>query len=284
MKRFFCILKVSRQHIGDLLHSVRAKGDNMKKITKLITSALLCVSLTLSGCSDNGNKNSIPRRDKFTLTKSTNAGNSGDVKLQPGDTYAVISVRDFGDIKVKLYPDLVPYEVYNFVELAKRGDYNGRVFHRLVDDFMIQGGSTDGSGGKGDSFDGGQFQTNINTSLRHYYGVFCYADSGAGEIADGFYIVNNKKPQNDLDTIYDYLYQSKLSEAMSYINYLNSIDSSNPNYNMLQKVAVYDNNAAVSAQAMKETLTDAVRTSYAERGGVPSIDGSYTVFGRKNCQ
>ena len=59
---------------------------------------------------------------------------------------ATIKVRDFGTIKVELYPNLAPNTVANFITLSNRGFYNELTFHRIVKDFMIQGGDKNGTG------------------------------------------------------------------------------------------------------------------------------------------
>ncbi len=266
----------------------------MKKSVSRLCAAALAAVLMLAGCS-NSNANSgnstntasdtaapakPARTTSFTLKESTEAGNSGNVTIQSGDTYAVISVKDFGDIKIKLYPDLAPYAVYNFTELVKRGDYNGRNFHRLIENFMIQGGSGNGIGYGGDSFEGGTFCNEINTSLRHYYGAFCYASTSMGDITDGFYIVNSKKAQNDLDTSYESSFANYTYTSQYYKAYLESITEQDPNYGIVTSIVNYNNKAAEAAKAMESSLTDAVKTTYSEKGGVPSLDGAYTVFGQ----
>ena len=217
------------------------------------------------------------------VTSSTDAGNSGDVKLESGDTYAVISIKDYGDIKVKLYPELAPYSVYNFVELAKAGTYNGRNFHRILEDFMAQGGSANGEGSGGDSFEGGSFRSEINTSLRHYYGAFCYA-SAAGDISDQFYIVNNKKPQTDIESTYVQYSNYYYGQAQQYAEAVKSLDTSSPDYAMAYSYykIQFDFNmkGAEGEAAMYETVTDDVKKTYEEKGGVPFLDGAYTVFGQ----
>mgnify|MGYP001853617390 FL=1 len=59
---------------------------------------------------------------------------------------ATMEVENFGTIKIKLYPDMAPNTVANFICLANRGFYNGKVFHRTIPDFMIQGGDKNGDG------------------------------------------------------------------------------------------------------------------------------------------
>lgn len=59
---------------------------------------------------------------------------------------ATMEVENFGTIKIELYPDLAPETVANFITLANRGFYDGLTFHRIVKDFMIQGGDKEGTG------------------------------------------------------------------------------------------------------------------------------------------
>ncbi len=266
----------------------------MKRKLSSAFAALLCTALLLSGCSDNQNGNNsntdvttapaassgITRPVQFTFNQSTDAGNSGNVTIEPGDTYAVISIRDYGDIKIKLYPDLAPYAVYSFTEIAKKGDYNGRVFHRIVENFMIQGGSPKGDGAGGNCIDGGSFKNEINTSLRHYYGALCYASNGIGELSDGFYIVNNKNPHEDIKSEYVNTNKSYYQNALMAYSYITSNGDTDANYPLYASLYEYYAGVVEATNAMYESITDAVTDTYKEKGGVPSIDGCYTVFGQ----
>ena len=68
------------------------------------------------------------------------------VTIQVKNPVAMMEVENFGSIKIELYPELAPETVANFVTLANRGFYNGLTFHRIVKDFMIQGGDKEGTG------------------------------------------------------------------------------------------------------------------------------------------
>ena len=59
---------------------------------------------------------------------------------------ATMEIENFGTVKIELYPDLAPETVANFITLANRGFYDGLTFHRVVKDFMIQGGDPEGTG------------------------------------------------------------------------------------------------------------------------------------------
>ena len=68
-----------------------------------------------------------------------------------GETIAIITVKDFGDIKLKFYKEEAPKAVENFLTHAKEGYYNGQIFHRVINEFMIQGGDPTGTGTGGES-------------------------------------------------------------------------------------------------------------------------------------
>ena len=256
----------------------------MKKITKALCAAAMCGVMILTGCSGSNNGGAITAAEnqatEARLIKSTAQGNSGEVNLEPGDTYAVISVRDFGDIKIKLFPDLAPYSVYNFTELAKKGTYNGRNFHRLVEGFMIQGGSANGVGGGGQSAGGGNFKDEVNTSLRHYYGALCYSSNMLGDLSDGFYIVNNKTPMTVSAEGYKSNSGTYEQYKAMYQMYLSMFEEGSSDYALYKQA--YDHSAFVcdAMKAMGETVTESVTETYLTRGGYPQIDGAYTVFGQ----
>ena len=107
-----------------------------------------------------------------------------------GDEVVRISVRDYGDIVVRLFPELLPEACENFTELAKSGYYDELIFHRVIENFMIQGGDPKGDGTGGESFWGGKFDGGYSEQLIHLPGALAYANS-AGTSTDGsqFYIV-----------------------------------------------------------------------------------------------
>jgi cyclophilin family peptidyl-prolyl cis-trans isomerase len=117
-------------------------------------------------------------------------GNLGEVKLQDGDLYAQIWVRNHGTIRIKLFPEIAPLAVENFVQLAKDRYYDGKIFHRIVEDFMIQGGSLDGDGMSDPNFNG--FPTEPSPYAVHIYGAISTANISGVTNSNGqqFFIVN----------------------------------------------------------------------------------------------
>ncbi len=94
---------------------------------------------------------------------------------------------DRGPIKVELYPDKAPLTVANFVNLAKRGFYDGLSFHRVIPDFMIQGGCPEGSGRGGPGY---KFEDETKNGLTHERGVLSMANAGPNTNGSQFFITH----------------------------------------------------------------------------------------------
>jgi peptidyl-prolyl cis-trans isomerase B (cyclophilin B) len=118
-----------------------------------------------------------------------------------GDTVAEIHVKDYGVIKVKFFPNQAPNAVKNFTTHAEEGYYDGVTFHRVIEDFMIQGGDPTGTGAGGESIWGKGFEEEIteDVSLFPYRGALCMANAGAGTSTNGsqFFIVQAKDSDKD---------------------------------------------------------------------------------------
>ena len=108
---------------------------------------------------------------------------------------------DKGVIRLDLYPDKTPVTVANFVNLARRGYYDGLNFHRVIDDFMIQGGCPHGTGTGGPGY---QFQDEFRSDLRHDApGKFSMANAGPGTNGSQFFITHVPTPWlDDAHTIF----------------------------------------------------------------------------------
>ena len=94
-----------------------------------------------------------------------------------------------GPIKVELYPEKAPLTVANFVNLAKRGFYDGLSFHRVIPDFMIQGGCPEGSGRGGPGY---RFEDEASNGLGHDRGVLSMAKAGPNTNGSQFFITHIK--------------------------------------------------------------------------------------------
>ena len=103
-----------------------------------------------------------------------------------------------GDITVQLFPELAPKTVKNFIELAKKGYYDGVIFHRVIPDFMIQGGDPTGTGMGGESIYGESFEDEFSRELFNLRGALSMANSGPNTNGSQFFIVNNENVQANM--------------------------------------------------------------------------------------
>ena len=138
---------------------------------------------------------------------------------EKGETIATITVKNFGDIKIKFFEKSAPKAVENFVTHAKEGYYNGTTFHRVMEEFMIQGGDPDGDGTGGESIWGEGFNEEIDKELLPYRGALCMASRGTGTYSIGsqFFIVQANYSEDMATTLKYYGYDEKLIKA--YKNY-----------------------------------------------------------------
>lgn len=109
-------------------------------------------------------------------------------KTMTSDIFAVIKTN-MGTVKIKLFPEQAPMTVENFVGLAKKGYYNGIIFHRIIDNFMIQGGDPTGTGRGGESLWGKKFKDEFSPSLVFdKEGILAMANAGPGTNGSQFFI------------------------------------------------------------------------------------------------
>ena len=107
---------------------------------------------------------------------------------EAGEQIAVIKTN-MGDIYLRLFPKEAPEAVENFTTHAKNGYYDGIIFHRVMDDFMIQGGDPTGTGMGGESIWGQPFPDYFTGRLFHYNGAVSMANSGKDTNGSQFFIV-----------------------------------------------------------------------------------------------
>lgn len=116
---------------------------------------------------------------------------------QAGDTVAVMKTT-LGEIKILLFPDAAPKAVENFVTHAKNGYYTGIIFHRVIPDFMIQGGDPTGTGRGGESIWGASFKDEFSVDYHNIRGALSMANAGPGTNGSQFFIVQAKEVDSGL--------------------------------------------------------------------------------------
>jgi peptidyl-prolyl cis-trans isomerase B (cyclophilin B) len=167
----------------------------MKKISFILLS-ILCIISLLTGCDKSGGNSKDNGQSE--------GGNIIDVaemeqfkQPEQGDTVAEIVIRDYGSIYVRFFEDAAPKAVENFLTHAKEGYYDGVIFHRIIKDFMIQGGDPTGTGMGGESIWGESFEDEFSEELQPYRGALCMANSGPGTNGSQFFLVQSGQTYDD---------------------------------------------------------------------------------------
>ncbi|MCI9008404.1 MAG: peptidylprolyl isomerase [Lachnospiraceae bacterium] len=135
-----------------------------------------------------------------------------------------IEMEDGGIIRAELYPDTAPNTVRNFLSLVQKGFYNGLIFHRVIEDFMIQGGCPEGSGmgGPGYSIKGEFTENRFQNELKHTEGVLSMARSMHPDSAGSqFFIIHKTSPHLDGS----YAAFGKVIEGMDVVNRIAETDT-----------------------------------------------------------
>lgn len=110
------------------------------------------------------------------------------VEAEENDKLAVIKTNK-GDITVKLFLEEAPLTVKNFIGHAENGYYDGVIFHRVIESFMIQGGDPTGTGAGGESIYGKTFEDEFHEDLFNLYGALSMANAGPNTNGSQFFIV-----------------------------------------------------------------------------------------------
>jgi peptidyl-prolyl cis-trans isomerase B (cyclophilin B) len=118
-----------------------------------------------------------------------------EMRIDSQKTYRTKIETNRGDIELELYPEYAPKTVNNFVFLASEGFYDGVVFHRVISDFMIQGGDPTGTGRGGPGYKfGDEFEGN---PLKHEAKVISMANAGPNTNGSQFFITHSPQPHLD---------------------------------------------------------------------------------------
>ena len=186
----------------------------IKLMTVVLSTALVAGSLV--GCGDSSSSSSSSKSSTSSSSSSASTSSSSTstttekelvsvpqddvVKSTKDLPIATIVVKDYGTMEVELYPEIAPNTVKNFISLANSGFYDGLTFHRIIDNFMIQGGDPagNGTGGPGYSIKGEFSSNNFENKLLHKVGVISMARSMAPDSAGSqFFIMTADYPSLD---------------------------------------------------------------------------------------
>lgn len=176
-----------------------------------------------------------------------------------GDTIAIMHTS-MGDIYMRFFPENAPNTVNNFIELAKAGKYDNTIFHRVINDFMIQGGDYENNDGTGGStYDGELLEDEFCDKLYNLRGAVSMANSGRDTNGSQFFINqagNENIDWDSLQTQWEYFYEGlSMYYAEGVVDYFMG----------LYGAYCYD----------PELVPDEVKELYNQYGGNPTLDGAF---------
>lgn len=250
----------------------------MKKLTTLLMAAAMAVTMTACSAKTDGGQNAGEQKQEESADKNTEAEKAptakkmADEKMtieskksptllqaqlpKKGDEIAVVKTN-MGEIRLMFFPEQAPKAVENFKTLAKDGYYNNLLFHRVINEFMIQGGDPLGTGTGGESMWKAPFEDEISPDLHFFRGALAMANSGPNTNGSQFFMVQTSEvDKNGISAIEeakkgDEKFDVKIGDA--------SID-------------------------IKDIFTDEVINHYNEKGGAISLEyafgAPYTIFGQ----
>ena len=164
----------------------------MKK--RMITLALAAVmGFGIAGCGGDKTKENNPANTVTDVDTTTILQAQMPAE---GEEIAVITTSE-GVVKMMFYPEEAPKAVENFKTLAKEGYYDGITFHRVINEFMIQGGDPTATGTGGESCWGEDFETEVSPRLHFYRGAVAMANAGPDTNGSQFFIVQQTGVMED---------------------------------------------------------------------------------------
>ncbi|WP_318507666.1 peptidylprolyl isomerase [Bacillus sp. T3] len=172
---------------------------------KLRVLMIITVLFLLSACGNNDENANTNGNGQETNNEAVEQNNNETEQAQEDREYPQLSSEvgedeilvemetSMGMIKIKLFPKYAPKAVENFVTHSKDGYYNGLIFHRVMNEFMIQGGDPTGTGRGGESIYGKNFEDEFSESLYNIRGALSMANAGEDTNGSQFFIVQNSK-------------------------------------------------------------------------------------------
>lgn len=149
---------------------------------------ILLATALLAACGSQETEQETTQDDAGSATET--ATDFPQLTDEVAENEALVDMNtSMGTITIKLFPELAPKTVENFLTHAKDGYYDGVIFHRVIKDFMIQGGDPEGTGRGGESIYGEGFEDEISDRLYNFRGALSMANAGPGTNGSQFFIV-----------------------------------------------------------------------------------------------
>lgn len=183
-------------------------------------------------------------------------------KPEAGETVAIIHIKEYGEVKVKFFEEVAPKAVENFVTHAKEGYYDGVTFHRVINQFMIQGGDPEGTGMGGESIWGTDFEEELSPELVPYRGSLCMASRGlenSPSLGSQFFITQAEYDDQMASYMQGYGYPADLlEEYKNYGGYLSLYGQYTTFGQVYEGMEIVDRIAAVQTDETDKPVQDVV--------------------------
>jgi peptidyl-prolyl cis-trans isomerase B (cyclophilin B) len=166
---------------------------NLQIFFTLLTIALVLVACgTSTKKEDTTPKTTVPKTEQKEGEQKVTSADFPQLSTEVSDNEKLVEMEtSMGTIKIKLFPEYAPKAVENFVKHSEEGYYDGLIFHRVIKDFMIQGGDPSGNGTGGESIYGKPFEDEFSKNLYNLRGALSMANSGANTNGSQFFIVQS---------------------------------------------------------------------------------------------
>lgn len=231
----------------------------MKKVFLCLFTFILALSCSACDSGESqaakvlGNSDKlVPMEDLKPVSNHEKIGYQLDLP-EKGEEIAVVTMETGETFKLRFFPDEAPKAVYNFKLHAIQGYYDGLTFHRIIKNFMIQGGDPDGTGNGGESVWGEPFEDEFNSNLLNIDGAVSMANSGANTNGSQFFINATGGAQINWEN-YD----------LGFEQYQADPDAFSANYGRWIKM---------------DLVPEEMKALYNEYGGNAHLDGYYCTMG-----
>jgi len=219
----------------------------------LIVAVLAILSLLISGCGKQSENNAKGAAGSSPTASASASASTEPSPVDPNASHPIVTIEmDNGKIiKAELYPEVAPNTVNNFISLIKKGFYDGTIFHRVIPDFMIQGGDPEGTGAGGPDYAiPGEFSANgFKNNLKHTRGVLSMARTGDPNSAGSQFFIVVAEAYPSLDG--QYAAFGKVTEGMDVVDEIVSLPTGT-------------NDRPTTPPVMKKVTVDTLGVNYPE--------------------
>ena len=186
---------------------------------------VLILLISCGGSTETSNETTLTTTADTTTTLGENMDKTytqpHEMTINNSKSYTAIIKTSLGDMKVEFFTNDAPMTVNNFINLAQDGYYDGVIFHRVISDFMIQGGDPSGTGhGDYGKYPGYQFQDELNNQIPYSKGILAMANSGPNTNGSQFFIMHVDYPLP-----YNYTIFGKVVEGLDVIDIIATVET-----------------------------------------------------------